>query len=209
MEFVTGWVQNIAYYMVFMTVILSLLPAKQYEKYVRFFAGIILILLVIKPFLGGLRLEENLSHFYQEFSLRQDTAELEQKILGVEQQQKKMLLTQYETAVKEDIRQMADSSGFAVRTVEVSVCEDETEEGFGRVETVLLRVKYVGSGAGSAAGKEMDAADGQTKEESTVWEMSGSSQREDGKRAMNRLRERIAEYYRLEVSYVEIQLEEG
>lgn len=198
MEFVTGWVQNIAYYMIFMTVVLSLLPAKQYEKYVRFFAGIILILLVIKPFLGGLRLEEEISHFYQEFSLKQDTAELEQKILGVEQQQKKMILAQYEAAVREDIRQMAGSSGFSVRELDVSVCEDEGEDGFGKVETVWLLVKYAGTGMGKGQEMGMDVQTGGNPESA-----------EEGKRAANQLRERIAQYYRLEVSYVEIQLEEG
>ncbi|MDO4327040.1 MAG: stage III sporulation protein AF [bacterium] len=204
MEFVTGWVQNIAYYMIFMTVVLSLLPAKQYEKYVRFFAGIILILLVIKPFLGGLRLEDEISHFYQEFSLKQDTAELEQKILGVEQQQKKMILAQYEAAVREDIRQMADSSGFSVRELEVSVCEEEGEDGFGKVERVRLLLRYVGMGMGN--GQEMRAGQGMGMDVQT----GGSPKRaEEGNRAANQLRERIAQYYRLEVSYVEIQLEEG
>lgn len=204
MEFVTGWVQNIAYYMIFMTVVLSLLPAKQYEKYVRFFAGIILILLVIKPFLGGLRLEDEISHFYQEFSLKQDTAELEQKILGVEQQQKKMILAQYEAAVREDIRQMADSSGFSVRELEVSVCEEEGEDGFGKVERVRLLLRYVGMGMGN--GQEMRAGQGMGMDVQT-----GGSPKcaEEGNRAANQLRERIAQYYRLEVSYVEIQLEEG
>ena len=237
MEFVAEWVQNIAYYMIFMTVILSLLPAKQYEKYVRFFAGIVLILLVIKPFLGGLHLEQELSHFYQEFSLKQDTAELKQKILGVEQQQKQMLLSQYETAVKEDIRQMATSGGFAVEEVRVSVCENEKTEDFGKVEKVMLRVRYVGigmrdaveTGKGVETRKEAKRAEEaettkkaettketeekereERKETGSVWEASaGSGMRESGRRAANQLRERIAEYYRLEVSYVEIQLEEG
>lgn len=204
MEFVTGWVQNIAYYMIFMTVVLSLLPAKQYEKYVRFFAGIILILLVIKPFLGGLRLEEEISHFYQEFSLKQDTAELEQKILGVEQQQKKMILAQYEAAVREDIRQMAGSSGFSVRELDVSVCEDEGEDGFGKVETVWLLVKYAGTGMGK--GQERRTGQGMGMDVQTGGNPESA---EEGKRAANQLRERIAQYYRLEVSYVEIQLEEG
>ena len=37
-----------------MTVVTNLLPDKKYEKYFRLFAGMVLILLVLKPFTGGL-----------------------------------------------------------------------------------------------------------------------------------------------------------
>lgn len=52
MTAVYEWVRNITYYMIFITVVGNLLADSKYEKYLRFFAGIILILLVLKPLTG-------------------------------------------------------------------------------------------------------------------------------------------------------------
>lgn len=53
MEGIYRWVSNIVYYLIFVTIITNLLPAGKYEKYLRLFAGCILILLVLQPLTGG------------------------------------------------------------------------------------------------------------------------------------------------------------
>ena len=53
MEGIYRWVSNIVYHLIFVTIITNLLPAGKYEKYLRLFAGRILILLVLQPLTGG------------------------------------------------------------------------------------------------------------------------------------------------------------
>lgn len=50
-EYIYGWVQDIAFYLVLITVLLHMLPDSDYKKYIRFFTGLILILLLITPVL--------------------------------------------------------------------------------------------------------------------------------------------------------------
>lgn len=51
-EFLYGWIRDIAFYAILMTVILHLLPEEGQKKYVRFFMGIVLMLVVLSPLLS-------------------------------------------------------------------------------------------------------------------------------------------------------------
>ena len=72
MEAVYGWVKSMIYYMIFMSAANNLLADSKYEKYIRFFAGMVLILLVISPFTGGLRLDEQISSMFQSITFQND-----------------------------------------------------------------------------------------------------------------------------------------
>lgn len=74
MEGIYRWVSNIVYYLIFVTIITNLLPAGKYEKYLRLFAGCILILLVLQPLTGGLRLDEKSMQFSGPSPLRMKRA---------------------------------------------------------------------------------------------------------------------------------------
>lgn len=51
LDMVYSWMKNIAFYLVIMTAVLEVLPGNTYKKYVRFFTGLVLILLVLSPVL--------------------------------------------------------------------------------------------------------------------------------------------------------------
>lgn len=51
LDMVYSWMKNTAFYLVIMTAVLEVLPGNTYKKYVRFFTGLVLILLVLSPIL--------------------------------------------------------------------------------------------------------------------------------------------------------------
>ena len=51
--FLYGWIRDIAFYTILMTVVLHLLPEESQKKYVRFFMGIVLMLVVLSPLLSA------------------------------------------------------------------------------------------------------------------------------------------------------------
>ena len=55
------WIQNIAFYLVLVSAVMEVIPADGYKKYIRFFAGMVMILLTMTPLLklGGME-----DHFY-------------------------------------------------------------------------------------------------------------------------------------------------
>ena len=49
MTAIENWVKDIVFYMIFVTMIMNLLPDPKYEKYLRLFAGAVMILLAFVP----------------------------------------------------------------------------------------------------------------------------------------------------------------
>lgn len=53
MEALLEWIKAILYFCVFAAFFLQLLPNDSYRKYIRFFIGLLLILLVLEPLFGA------------------------------------------------------------------------------------------------------------------------------------------------------------
>lgn len=140
MEGIYEWIRNITYYLIFMTVVTNLLPDKKYEKYFRLFAGMVLILLVLKPFTGGLRLDDKLAYYFEAISFQKEASELSAQISDMESVRLKSMVSQYEEAVEHDLRTMAESSGFVCVKAKALIDGDEKNARFGHVVSVSLRL---------------------------------------------------------------------
>ena len=51
MEYIYEWIENIAFYLVIIVAAMQMISGESYRKYIRFFAGMILILMLIGPIL--------------------------------------------------------------------------------------------------------------------------------------------------------------
>lgn len=138
MEGLYEWIRNITYYLIFITVVENLLPNKKYEKYFRLFAGMVLILLVLKPFTSGLRLDDRLAYYFESISFKTEVSELTAELSGMESRRLESMISQYEEAVENDLKTMVDSSGFVCKKAEVSIDADSEQESFGHVVSVYL-----------------------------------------------------------------------
>lgn len=49
MEWFTEWVRNLAFYFVFLTIIMNLMPGGEEKRYVRVFLGVLLLTLLFRP----------------------------------------------------------------------------------------------------------------------------------------------------------------
>lgn len=68
-----GWMQNLAVYMVLVTAFLQALPENGYRKYVRFFCGLLLVVLLVQPVLDLTGAAGRMTELYR-------TAEYEQMV---------------------------------------------------------------------------------------------------------------------------------
>ncbi|HIY55799.1 MAG TPA: stage III sporulation protein AF [Candidatus Dorea merdavium] len=75
------WIRNVAFYLVLVTALLHVLPRSGYQKYIRFFTGLVLILLVLAPVLKLFQMEEELRDAYRDDSWLEQLEEIE----GVEE----------------------------------------------------------------------------------------------------------------------------
>lgn len=63
LEEVYKWIQNIAVYLVVVTAMLHAVPGKDYERYIRFFSGLVLIVLIM-PVLSVFGMKETFGAIY-------------------------------------------------------------------------------------------------------------------------------------------------
>ena len=50
-DYLYGWLQDVSYYLILTTAVIYALPSGSYRKYVRFFTGLVLILMILTPVL--------------------------------------------------------------------------------------------------------------------------------------------------------------
>lgn len=143
MEAVYGWVKNIIYYMIFISVVNNLLADSKYGKYIRFFAGMVLILLVLSPFTGSLRLDEQISSMFRSISFENDADDLKKDLWGMEERRLDQVIGQYEKAVADDVAAMAGPEGLACAKVQVEIDGDRNSPGYGQIEQIKLVLEDV------------------------------------------------------------------
>lgn len=52
LEYIYQWIENIVFYLVLLIPLMQMIPGEPYKKYIRFFAGMILIMMLAKPLLN-------------------------------------------------------------------------------------------------------------------------------------------------------------
>ena len=107
MEVIYGWVKNIVFFYIIMTAVLHLLPKNSYQKYVRFFGGIILVILLLTPLLELLYHPDYLLDKISYQSFLQDMNTMKLDVEGMEQTQKEIFFKEYEEAIANDIKTLS------------------------------------------------------------------------------------------------------
>ena len=222
MEVITHWAGNIVSYLVFLTVLTGLLPAHKYEKYIRLFAGCILLLIVLKPLTDGLRLEERLNYLFTSLSFENEAGELKSEMDEIEVRRRNMVLSQYEAEASKEAVRVAAEAGFSVEKADVELEKDPESEQFASVRSVTVYV--AGSEAGMEAG--MEAAELEENQSSMIEiekippiEISLEQEQKQGEPAaaqavswMNgekiwELQQRLASVYQVEADQGEVRME--
>lgn len=71
------WIQNIAVYLIVVSAVMHAIPEKGYEKYIRFFSGLVLILLLTAPLLNLTGMAEEFARLYAGREYDMDRREIE------------------------------------------------------------------------------------------------------------------------------------
>ena len=77
MAYLYEWTKNLAYYMLLLTMIGQILPNQGYQKYVRFFMGLLLIALLTGPIFRVFNMKDTFWDFYNGIEFEQNRKEME------------------------------------------------------------------------------------------------------------------------------------
>ncbi len=67
-QYIYEWIHNLSVYLILMTAVLQVLPTEKYKKYIQFYMGLVVILLLCAPVIKIMGLEENYIANYQYYS---------------------------------------------------------------------------------------------------------------------------------------------
>ncbi len=228
-ELLFDWARNILFFMVFLSVISHLLADRSYEKYIRFFAGMVLILITISPLKGGLNFQEQAGILFEEFSDFWEKQQAGEVLADVDKNRLGMFFSEYKKETEKRIGEMAEAEGFVCRGVEVTLQERSESSDYGRVEKIRLHLKKEENVDGEQNERDTGGLDkvkssekmeGRTDGESNVSVkveipdvkagLSGKKKEipETGSLQEQQLKRKVAQYYGLEEACVEIWWED-
>ena len=228
-ELLLDWARNILFFMVFLSVISHLLADRSYEKYIRFFAGMVLILITISPLKGGLNFQEQAGILFEEFSDFWEKQQAGEVLADVDKNRMGMFFSEYKKETEKRIGEMAEAEGFVCRGVEVTLQERSESSDYGRVEKIRLHLKKEENVDGEQNERDTGGLDkvkssekmeGRTDGESNVSvkveipdvkaELSGKKKEILGTGSLQeqQLKRKVAQYYGLEEACVEIWWED-
>lgn len=78
MEYLYEWMRNLAFYLVLLTAVLHLIANDTYRKYIQFFTGLILVLLIAGPMFKIFGMEKKVVERYESFEYEQKIKEIEE-----------------------------------------------------------------------------------------------------------------------------------
>ena len=113
-----AWIKNLAVFYLLFTMVLHLVPAGKYEKYVRFFMGLLLILILLIPVFTLFGKAEELG---ESFQLLYDKKEEERKVQEGENLQKMFIWKSLEQQLEEEIAEDLMKKDMKVEKVEVLI----------------------------------------------------------------------------------------
>lgn len=77
-QYLYEWMQNIAFYMVLVTAVLYAVPDSGYKKYIRFFTGMVLVLMIITPIFRMFGMDSQVVNFYKSREYEEKLREIEE-----------------------------------------------------------------------------------------------------------------------------------
>lgn len=76
-DYIYQWIRNLAFYLVLATAVLQVIPGSDYKKYIRFFTGLVLVIMMMTPVLKLFGMEDSLKDYYNYAEYRWKIEEME------------------------------------------------------------------------------------------------------------------------------------
>nr|WP_109625557.1 stage III sporulation protein AF [Murimonas intestini] len=138
-----GWIRNIVCFLCFINLFVQLLPNNSFQKYVKFFAGILLVIIVLGPLADVAGLKGKFEAAWRKENLKGDYNELEIDMHGMEELRSKKIMEVYEGELKKQIESIVKSHGLFLIDSEIIF---KSEDGSYVPESISVTASYEKSG---------------------------------------------------------------
>lgn len=178
-----SYVRGFIVLFVLLTLLLYLPPGKSYQKYIRFFAEIILTLGILSPVLSVFCDSEEFLELIEYEEFMESLSEISRDTQKIEYINNDYYLEKYESAIEEDVSGIAEQYGFTVQEAKVDLSREYTVDKIQLWLTDRIEERIV---------VERIVPKEQEDETGTDAAYAG-------------LRQKLSEYYQLDAAMIEIQ----
>lgn len=127
MDRIFDWIKSFIYFGLFLTILMQLLPDVKYKKYVRFFAGMIFIVLVMGPVFRIFSDDNILDTAVEKLEYQQEQETVRMDFSYMEQEQQEYYRQKVLASAEEIIEQEAAGQGFSVVDSQIGQNEETNE----------------------------------------------------------------------------------
>ena len=142
------WVKNLAVCMILFSAILRILPKNHFEKCIRFYTGLLVLILVIRPLLSVFSLDDSLPNTFLHYMEQMEDDTLKKQMEEVNKKRNDHISDQMEGQVKETIIDQVEtygkSEGVIVSDCQVIFDMEENSDTYGQVSSVSLLLREDG-----------------------------------------------------------------
>lgn len=140
MEWLTRWVKNLAFYYIFLSALMHLLPGGEERKYIRFFMGIMLLLFFLNPLLQMGDWDEKLEQAALTHAIEEEFEEMMRETGRQELAGADYVKRACEKEMKQQVKQLTEKWGYTMISCDISFFDGELLE----LREISLKVKGVG-----------------------------------------------------------------
>lgn len=150
MEVLYEWVWNVAVYLLLVTAVTNVLPGDTYRKYLKFFTGVCLVIVMTQPLFSLFGMEEQLENAFRFYRFSGEQEELREEMAGMGEIGRRAVLDQYETMLKAQLLDLAAQEEVVLTDIELLLETDEKSGSYGSVLYVSARVSEGEEGQATA-----------------------------------------------------------
>lgn len=144
MEVIFGMVRNVCAFVLLTTVVNNLMQGSVYRKYIRFFVGIVMLILVINPVMSLLSMDINFQDNISKYIEEAGRYEIYEEIKMGEQNAAEDILQEYEKSLNRTLGAVIKTHDLYIVDSRWEIESDYSEENFGEITGLEVRVSSAG-----------------------------------------------------------------
>ena len=118
---ILSWIKNIVFFLILISAVVNCIANNTYKRYIVFFLGMVLIVIVIMPLSKITSDDKWLDHFYEIDYLKQSYNNYQIDMNRVNTIKESGVLQAYENEIKYQIESVVKSEGLKVKDIELSI----------------------------------------------------------------------------------------
>lgn len=137
------WVRNIVIYLILNTIIMNLLGASSYKKYVSIVSGMILLLIVVTPFLKLLKMDDILDYYLHSNIYQADVSDFQSELRLMEDKQRDIVCGAFKDRIRDQVADILESDGLYLYSIDLVMNQDVESSRFGEIEELKINAGYL------------------------------------------------------------------